>query len=119
MNHFKQALKELNKAIQASPLEAEAYYYKALVQLNLNILAEAALCLEQVVKYDTAKKYTGAAIYDLGAIKIKQRDYYGAMHTFQRATDTNVEIKQQKILVTYVEAILTLMKRKSKMVQDF
>ena len=41
------------------------------------------------------------------------------MHTFQRATDTNVEIKQQKILVTYVEAILTLMKRKSKMVQDF
>lgn len=114
MNSFKQALKELNRSIQASPLEAESYYYKALVQLNLNNLAEAALCLEQVVKYDTAKKFVGAAIYDLGAIKIKQKDYYGAMHTFQRATDTNVEIKQQKILVMYVEAILTLMKRKFK-----
>lgn len=112
INNFKQALKELNKSIQASPLDAESYYYKALVQLNLENLTEAALCLEQVVKYDVDKKFTGAAIYDLGAIKIKQKDYYGAMHTFQRATDTNVEIKQQKILVTYVEAILTLMKRK-------
>ena len=114
INNFKLALKELNKAIQAAPLEAEAYYYKALVQMNLENLAEAALCLEQVVKYDSSKKFSGAAIYDLGAIKIKLKDYYGAMHTFQRATDTNVEIKQQKILVTYVEAILTLMKRKFK-----
>ena len=114
INSFKQALKELNKAIQASPLEAESYYYKALVQLNLENLAEAALCLEQVVKYDSCKKFSGAAIYDLGAIKIKLKDYYGAMHTFQRATDTNVEIKQQRILVSYVEAILTLMKRKFK-----
>ena len=111
-NNFKKALKEFNKAIKVAPLDAESYYYKALVQLNMDNLAEAALCLEQVVKYDSSKKFTGAAIYDLGAIKIKQKDYYGAMHTFQRATDTNVEIKQQKVLVNYVEAILTLMKRK-------
>ncbi|OMJ76350.1 hypothetical protein SteCoe_24292 [Stentor coeruleus] len=114
LDNFKLAMRELNKAIKSAPLEAESYYYKALVQLNQDNLAEAALCLEQVVKYDTEKKFTGAAIYDLGAIKIKQKDYYGAMHTFQRATDTNVEIKQQKILVKYVESILTLMKRKFK-----
>ncbi|OMJ82649.1 hypothetical protein SteCoe_16569 [Stentor coeruleus] len=113
-DNFKLAMKELNKAIKSAPLEAESYYYKALVQLNQDNLAEAALCLEQVVKYDIDKKFTGAAIYDLGAIKIKQKDYYGAMHTFKRATDKNVEIKQQKILVKYVESILTLMKRKFK-----
>lgn len=113
-NNFKKALKELNKAIKVAPLDPESYYYKALIQLNMDNLTEAALCLEQVVKYDSSKKFSGAAIYDLGAIKIKQKDYYGAMHTFQRATDTNVEIKQQKVLVNYVEAILTLMKRKFK-----
>ena len=113
-NSFKRALKEINKAIQSSPLEPEPYYYKALILLSFNNLSEAALCLEQVVKYDSNKKLVGAAIYDLGAIKIKQKDYYGAMHTFQRAIDLKIEVKEQKILKTYVEAILTLMKRKFK-----
>ena len=112
---YEKTLSDLETALNHNSEDAEAYYYKALVLLSQDNLTEAALCLEQVVKYDTSeRKYTGAAIYDLGAIKIKQKDYYGAMYTFKRATDINLEVKEQKVLKGYVDAILCLMKRKFK-----
>lgn len=93
----------------------EAYYYKSLVLLNQDKLSDAAICLEQVIKYDSfQKKFTGAAIYNLGAIYIKQRDFYGAFYTFKRAVDINLEVKEQKVLKGYVDAVLCLMKRKFK-----
>ena len=112
---FAKSLSDLELALSYNSEDAEAYYYKSMILLSQDNLTEAALCLEQVIKFDVhSKKYTGAAIYDLGAIKIKQKDYYGAMHTFKRATDINVEVKEQKVLKGYVEAILLLMKRKFK-----
>ena len=115
MQDYEKTLGDLELALSHNAEDAEAYYYKALVLLSQDNLPEAALCLEQVVKYDVnEKKYTGAAIYDLGAIKIKQKDYYGAMYTFKRATDINLEVKEQKVLKGYVDAILCLMKRKFK-----
>lgn len=112
---FSKSLSDLELALSYNTEDAEAYYYKALILLSQENLAEAALCLEQVIKFDVQeRKYTGASIYNLGAIKIKQKDYYGAMHTFKRATDINLEVKEQKILKGYVEAILCLMKRKFK-----
>lgn len=115
LQDFSKSLSDLETALSYNPEDAEAYYYKSLILLSQENLTEAALCLEQVVKFDAhLKKFTGAAIYDLGAIKIKQKDYYGAMHTFKRATDINVEVKEQKVLKGYVEAILLLMKRKFK-----
>lgn len=115
LQDYEKTLADLELALSHNTEDAEAYYYKALVLLSQDNLPEAALCLEQVVKYDVnEKKYTGAAIYDLGAIKIKQKDYYGAMYTFKRATDINLEVKEQKVLKGYVDAILCLMKRKFK-----
>ena len=97
MQIYDEALIDLQNALFYNPEDAEAFYYKALVMLSKDSLVDAALCLEQVIKYDTSeKKYTGAAIYDLGAIKIKQKDYYGAMYTFKRAIDMNIEVKEQK-----------------------
>jgi tetratricopeptide (TPR) repeat protein len=77
-------------------------------------LIDAAVALEQVIKYDVSKKLTGPAIYNLGAIKIKQRDFYGAHFTFQRAVELGVEIEEQKILRSYVDAILCLVRRNFK-----
>ena len=115
MQDYEKTLSDLELALSHNNEDAEAYYYKALVLLSQDNLTEAALCLEQVIKYDSSeRKYTGAAIYDLGAIKIKQKDYYGAMYTFKRATDINLEVKEQKVLKGYVDAILCLMKRKFK-----
>lgn len=112
---FSKSISDLELALSYNSEDPEAYYYKALILLSQENLTEAALCLEQVIKFDIQdRKYTGAAIYDLGAIKIKQKDYYGAMHTFKRATDINLEVKEQKILKGYVEAILCMMKRKFK-----
>ena len=114
MNQLEKSIKLLNKSIKLFPSEAECYYIKALVYIKSENLTEAALCLEQVVKFDADKKFSGAAIFDLGAIRVRQKDYYGAMHTFKRASDMEVEIFEQKMMENYVEAILWLVKRKFK-----
>ena len=115
MQEYTKSLNDLEEAIKINPEDSEVFYYKALILLSQDQLVEASLCLEQVLKFDAnEKKYTGAAIYNLGAIKIKQKDYYGAMYTFKRATDLAHEVKEQKILKGYVDSILSLMKRKFK-----
>lgn len=111
---FGLALEDLLKLIELENSNVEAHYYKAFCLLGQHNLIDAAVALEQVIKYDVGKKYTGAAIYNLGAIKIKQRDFYGAHFTFQRAAEQGVEIEEQKILKSYVDAILCLVKRNFK-----
>lgn len=48
-------------------------------------------------------------MYHIGAIRIKERDYYGALHTFKRTSDP---LPEQKALQSYAEAVVSLMKRK-------
>ena len=112
--HYEEALEDLNKFLSFDNENAEAYYYKALILMIKEELNDAVLCLEQVIKYDEEKKFTGAALYNLGAIQIKMKDFYGAIYTFKRASDLDAELKEQKILKGYVDAILNLMKRKFK-----
>ena len=98
-NHdFDKALEDFNQLIDLGNNNAEAHYYKAFSLLGQNNLIDAAVSLEQVIKYDTNKKFTGPAIYNLGAIKIKQRDFYGAHFTFQRYIELGLEIDEQKVL---------------------
>ena len=111
---FDKALEDFNTIITTDPSNVEAHYFKAFSLLGKDNLIDAAVALEQVIKYDVSKKFTGHAIYNLGAIKIKQRDFYGAHFTFQRAVELGIEIEEQKVLKGYVEAILSLMKRKFK-----
>ncbi|CAG9315165.1 unnamed protein product [Blepharisma stoltei] len=115
LQNYENAINDFDLAINVQKECAEAYYYKSLVLLNQDKLIDAALCLEQVIKFDSLdKNFTGAAIYNLGIIHIKQRDFYGAFYTFKRATDINLEIKEQRILKAYVDGVLCLMKRKFK-----
>ena len=115
LQDYVKCLEDLEAAVRINGEDAEVFYYKALALLSQEQLVEASLCLEQVLKFDNSeKKFTGAAIYNLGAIRIKQKDYYGAVYTFKRATDLDFEVKEQKILKGYVDAILSLMKRKFK-----
>jgi tetratricopeptide (TPR) repeat protein len=112
--NYEKALENLNKLVEIEPNNAEAHYFRAFSLLGQDNLINASIALEQVIKYDSSKKLTGHALYNLGAIKIKQRDFYGAHFTFQRAVEIGLEIDEQKILRAYVEAILCLMKRKFK-----
>ena len=109
---YNKALEDFNRLIELENNNAEAHYYKAFSLLGQNNLIDAAVSLEQVIKYDSSKKLTGPAIYNLGAIKIKQRDFYGAHFTFQRSIESGLEIEEQIVLKSYVEAILLLIKRK-------
>ena len=112
---YLKALRDLDCLLEVDDKHAEAYYYKALILLCQENLNDAMLCLEQVIKHDSfEKKFTGPALYNLGAIKIKQKDFYGAIYTFKRATDLEVGLKEQQVLKGYVEAILSLIKRKFK-----
>lgn len=113
-HEYEKALQDFGELIETEVHNAEAHYYKGFSLLGQNNVLDAAVALEQVIKYDEKKQFTGAAIYNLGAIKIKQRDFYGAYFTFQRAVELGVEIDEQKVLKGYVEAILCLMKRKFK-----
>lgn len=108
---FDQALADFERIVEASPDNTEAYYYKAFCLLGQNNQIDAAVALEQVIKYDTQKKYTGAAIYNLGAIKIKQKDFFGAFYTFQRACELGLELPEQRVVQQYVDAVLLLIKR--------
>lgn len=111
---FDLALEDFQKLIGCEAGNVEAHYYKAFCLLGQHNLIDAAVALEQVIKYDGLKKFTGPAIYNLGAIKIKQRDFYGAHFTFQRAVELGLEIEEQKVLRSYVDSILCLVRRNFK-----
>ena len=115
IGQHQQALEDLDLLLYQTPDNAEIYFVKAQTLLSLGEDTEASLAFEQAIKYDSEdKKYTGLAIYHLGLMKIKQRDFYGAMYTFRRARDPKTQFKDQQILKTYAEAVLCLMKRKFK-----
>lgn len=111
LKEFDSALKDFEKVIETYSNHTEAYYYKSFCLLGLNNQIDAAVALEQVIKYDNKKQYTGAAIYNLGVIKIKQKDFFGAFYTFQRACELGLDLPEQRTVQQYVEAILLLIKR--------
>lgn len=115
LGQHQQALEDLDLLLSQTPDSAETYFVKAQTLLSLGEETEASLAFEQAIKYDSDdKKFTGIAIFHLGQLKIKQRDFYGAMYTFRRARDPKTQFKDQQILKMYAEAVLCLMKRKFK-----
>lgn len=113
LGQIEKSIDDFNKYVAFRPDDAEAYFEKAMVILKLSQYNEAALCLEQVIKNDKSNNYTNQAVFHLGAIKIRERDYYGALHTFKRFQG-HKELKDQKTLRHYAEAVINLMKRKYK-----
>ena len=104
------AVGDFDEYLEHVPTCASAYFYKAELMYASNQLAESALCYEQCIKYDKNMEFSSRAIFHLGAIKIHEKDFYGALHTFERAGKH--EVKDQKILQLYAEAVINLMKRK-------
>ncbi|CAG9313397.1 unnamed protein product [Blepharisma stoltei] len=113
INKNDQAFEDLNKYISYKSEDPEAYFTKALLLLKTSQFHESALCFEQTIKYDYQNSFLNQAVFHLGALKIRERDFYGALHTFKRINGQK-EIKDQKTLRHYAEAVISLMKRKYK-----
>jgi tetratricopeptide (TPR) repeat protein len=106
------AVRDLEVYLENDPKSSQAFFYKAELLFEKHQYTEAALCYEQCIKYDVNYEYTPRAIFHLGAIKIHEKDFYGALHTFERVGKH--ELKDQKVLQSYAEAVINLMKRKYK-----
>ena len=106
------AVNDLDLYLEQDPTCSQAFFYKAEILYSNNQFIESALCYEQCIKYDTNFEYTPRAIFHLGAIKIHDKDFYGALHTFERVGKH--ELKDQKTLQLYAEGVINLMKRKYK-----
>lgn len=111
-NNDNSALNDLEKYLEINPTCPQGFFYKAEFLFLRNQFPESALCYEQCVKYDRNFEYTPRAIFHLGAIKVHEKDFYGALHTFERVGKH--EVKDQKVLQMYAEAVINLMKKKYK-----
>lgn len=107
------ALEDYEKYLSHCPEDPDAYFGKAQLFDRLKEYSEAALCYEQAIKFDKDLKYTPACVLHLGAIKIREKDFYGALYTFKRTSEIK-ELKDQAVLKTYAESVIVMMKRKYK-----
>ena len=111
IEHYDNALCDLEKILDHWPEETMAYYYKAKINFEMKNFSEAALCFEQVIKGIEDPEIINSAVCYIGKIKIKERDFYDALHTFERGIK-NCITPEQKILHLYTEGVICLMKRK-------
>lgn len=107
-----QALAEYNSILERFPNNSEAYYYKGKSMISEMKYSDAVLCFEQAIKYDQKNFIFPLAVYYLGYVKIKEKDFYGAIHQFDRCS-TNSHPDQHS-LRTYAEGVIFLVKRKFK-----
>jgi len=106
---FSKADRDLTEYLRYSPNDAEAQFYRGQVLLALGQDNEASLALEQAIK-NGENSIFHKAIFFLGFIKIQHKDFYGALHTFDRAPKH--KLKEQVALECYAEAVVAMMKRK-------
>ena len=111
MEKFDDALADLDTILDHWPEETIAYYYKAKINYELKNFSEAALCFEQAIKGMDEPEVINSSVFYIGSIKIKERDFYGALHTFERGIQEFIT-PQHKTLHTYTEGVICLMKRK-------
>lgn len=109
--HFHSVLQTLDSILIRFP-SAEGFFLKAESHNALGQYTESALSYEQCLKYDINNEFQSKAVYNLGALKIRERDFYGALHTFQRCLKKKV--REQKVLEIYADAVISLMKREYK-----
>lgn len=108
LRDYSLALASIDASLQTLP-SAESYYLKAQCHIKQNQYTEAGLSFEQSIKYDVDNELTPRSILHLGAIKIFEKDFYGALHTFQRCSKNKT--RDQKVLELYAEAVISLMKK--------
>ena len=111
LGQFEQTLRTADAVVQKFP-NAEAYFLKAEAHNKLSQFIEATLSYEQCIKYDYDTDFTSKSLFNVGALKIRERDFYGALHTFQRCTKNKTH--EQRVLEAFSEAVISLMKREYK-----
>ena len=111
MENFDESLFNLDQVLNLWPEESMASYYKAKINYEQKNFAEAALCFEQAIQNIKDPDIINSSVFYLGNIKIRERDFYGALHTFERSIKEFV-CSEHKALHLYTEGIICLMKRK-------
>ena len=88
LSEFDKALKDTDEYINQNPFDSDAYYQKGQILVLLGNENDAVLAFEQCVKNNKEdKKLQASALYNICVIKIRQKDFYGAMFTFERVSD--------------------------------
>lgn len=113
LSEFDKALRDTDEYLLVNPNDADAYYQKGQILVLLGNENDAVLAFEQCVKNNKAddKKLQATALYNVSVIKIRQKDFYGAMFTFNRVEDKKQFSKEQMQLKKYSDAVLCLIKR--------
>ena len=111
LKKYDEALADIDKILAHWPEEFQAFYYKAKINFDNKNYTEAALCFEQVLQSTEEKEFTNLCLYYLAVIKINERDFYGALHTFERSIGIG-QSAELKSLHKYTEGVICLMKRK-------
>ena len=111
IKNYSEACNDLEEVILSQENNYIAIYYRSKLYLNANDLASAGLLLEQVIQnsYDTS--ICTRALCKLALIKVKEKDFYGALHTLQRNFG-KLQSRRKQSLYQYTEAVISLMKRK-------
>jgi tetratricopeptide (TPR) repeat protein len=109
-----QALSDLNKLIHRNPTNSEAYLFKGLAYAKMKNFNEAILAFEQAIKFNSSKKATTKALYEVSKLKIELGDYYGASYTLERASSLEVDVKIIEKLRIFTEGATSIMKKKYK-----
>ena len=90
--------------------DEELYMIKGCILEKKGLIEDAALHYEQVTKSENSD-LSSRALFKLGKIKLRQKDYYEAHFDFKRIKNPNPKIELYRILV---DGIVSLMKKKHK-----
>lgn len=64
-----------------------------------------------MLKFSDEKYYSGNALYEMAKIRIKQKDFYEAFFTLQRAIDKDFKSQRLILYKDFTEGVLYLIKR--------
>jgi len=114
MRNYSSALEDFNKLIELDDFNAKAYFYRAKALEKLNSYDDAVLSFEQVSKLSTDEWLQSNALYEIIKIRVKQRDFYEAYYTLQRADKAKQKHQKLVLYQGFTEGVIFLMKRKTK-----
>ncbi|CAI2363482.1 unnamed protein product [Moneuplotes crassus] len=89
----------------------KANYYIGKIYTKLDDTNSAILHFEQVLKFSDEKYFSGNALYEMAKIRIKQKNFYEASFTLQRAIDKDFKSKRLILYKEFTEGVLYLIKR--------
>lgn len=88
--------------------------FKGLAYTKIHNYNDAILSYEQAIKFNTSKKATTKALYEIAKLKIEMGDLYGASYTLERANSLDIDMKVLEKMKTFAEGSTSIMKKKYK-----